>query len=128
MKLLQTLWQLPQYILGVILIRLLDAEYRCTLKNNVKLYSFQHIFISGCGLGRHILLEEKYLKSPGASTTIKHEYGHCNQSLLLGWIYLIIIGLPSTCLNLIARKNKWVYSHYYDFYTESWANKWGGVT
>lgn len=30
-----------------------------------------------------------------SDSTIKHEYGHTIQSKYLGWLYLIIIGLPS---------------------------------
>ena len=60
--------------------------------------------------------------------TIKHEYGHCRQSNYLGWLYLIIIGLPSIiwagCFERYRKKHN---ISYYAFYTERWANKLGGV-
>lgn len=60
--------------------------------------------------------------------TIMHEYGHTRQSMLLGPLYLLVIGLPSFiwagCFdNYRSKHNK----SYYDFYTESWADKLGGV-
>lgn len=57
-------------------------------------------------------------------STIKHELGHCKQSLYLGWLYLIVIGIPS-----LIWCGVWKYTNKpYDwFYTESWANKLGNV-
>lgn len=61
---------------------------------------------------------------------ITHEYGHTLQSLLLGPLYLIVIGLPSALwCNLKsanAMRDKKAVS-YYDFYPEKWANKWGAA-
>jgi hypothetical protein len=59
------------------------------------------------------------------STTKVHEYGHTIQSLILGPLYLFVIGIPSIiwcnskkCVKL--RKEKGV--SYFDFYPEKWAN------
>ena len=38
--------------------------------------------------------EEVYL------TTVSHEHGHQKQSMYLGWLYLLIIGLPSALRNI----------------------------
>jgi hypothetical protein len=59
---------------------------------------------------------------------IKHEYGHTMQSKYFGWLYLLVIGLPSLMwaqcfVNYRRRTGK----SYYSFYTERWANKLGGV-
>lgn len=54
-----------------------------------------------------------------------HEYGHTIQSLILGPLYLIVIGIPSMlwgflpCLNT-ERRTKSI--SYFSFFTESWAN------
>ena len=55
-----------------------------------------------------------------------HEYGHTIQSMLLGPLFLPLIGIPSFIHMLIydsnhSRKNK----SYYNFYTEKWANVLG---
>lgn len=65
-------------------------------------------------LGRYIFLNVKY------HPLLVHEYGHCIQSLMLGPLYLPLIGLPSFiwCNIKALRKNK----NYYTFYTEASAN------
>ena len=57
-----------------------------------------------------------------------HEYGHTVQSIILGPLYLIVIGLPSmlwcmlpVCRNYRQRNGK----SYYVFYPERWANYLG---
>ena len=64
----------------------------------------------------------------GKSIDEKHEYGHCRQSEYLGWLYLIVIGIPSLiwCLCYNAEKRGGL-KDYYKFYTEAWADKLGGV-
>jgi len=67
--------------------------------------------------------------------TIKHEYGHQLQSYILGPLYLLVIGLPSglwcwfiqDLVNKNRKKKGKPTLSYYWFYTESWANKLGGV-
>jgi len=57
-----------------------------------------------------------------------HEYGHTIQSLILGPLYLVLIGIPSTLwgflpgLNKTRREN---HRSYFDFFTEKWANSLG---
>ena len=61
---------------------------------------------------------------------LAHEYGHTRQSLLLGPLYLAVIGLPSVVwagLPALARRRRRRGTSYYDFYTERWADRWGGV-
>lgn len=66
---------------------------------------------------------------------LMHEIGHYKQSLILGWLFLLVIGLPSIMWawwghdaynNLREKKGKSKVS-YYEFYTEKWADKLGGV-
>lgn len=55
-----------------------------------------------------------------------HEYGHTIQSLILGPLYLIVIGIPSTLWGvLMAKKRRENQIPYCTFFTESWANKCG---
>ena len=57
---------------------------------------------------------------------IQHEYGHTVQSLILGPVWSLVIGLPSLiwcgCFSKHREKHN---VSYYSFYTESWANKLG---
>ncbi|MBO5081208.1 MAG: hypothetical protein J6C06_01235 [Lachnospiraceae bacterium] len=55
-----------------------------------------------------------------------HEYGHTIQSLILGPLYLIVIGFPSTIWGfLFEKKRKEEQIPYGTFFTEKWANKLG---
>lgn len=81
----------------------------------------KHIDDCGVSLGNFILLDSDVYHD---NNTYRHEYGHHIQSLYLGWLYLFIIGIPSAIHNLISRKSR---CNYYHFYTEKWANKLGGV-
>ena len=119
-------WCFPQTFLGLILkliykgkrktYQYFDEEYTCYVWSNKS---------GSISLGKYILLCDEHKHN---IKVIKHEYGHYIQSLMLGWLYLIIIGLPSVIwancfVKYRARRKK----SYYDFYTESWANKLGGV-
>ena len=88
-------------------------------KNYSDIYEIDR-FPGGCSLGPVIFVYTKYY-----ADLIKHEYGHAKQSLYLGPLYLLVIGLPSLIWNLTySESNK--YSYYW-FYTERWADKLGGV-
>lgn len=76
----------------------------------------------GISLGRYIILSERYETK---YNTWYHERGHSIQSMYLGPLYLLVIGLPS-----ILWAMWWNYGRgvsYYRFYTERWADKLGGV-
>lgn len=55
-----------------------------------------------------------------------HEYGHTIQSLILGPLYLLVIGIPSTMWGFFGgkkRRDKQI--PYGAFFTEGWANRLG---
>lgn len=55
-----------------------------------------------------------------------HEYGHTIQSLILGPLYLIVIGIPSTLWGFMgAKKRRDEKIPYGAFFTEGWANRLG---
>lgn len=63
-----------------------------------------------------------------AGRLLVHEYGHTIQSLILGPLYLIVMGIPSTLWGFLPcyvnkRQNEEV--SYFDFFTEKWANLLG---
>lgn len=58
--------------------------------------------------------------------TLVHEYGHTIQSLILGPLYIIIIGIPSMIwLSLFSSYRIKNSVSYFEFYTEDIANKLG---
>lgn len=58
--------------------------------------------------------------------TLVHEYGHTIQSLLLGPLYLLVIGVPSFLwMRFLGNWRTARDISYFSFYTEKWANRWG---
>lgn len=117
----QCAWGMPQTILGFLLyLRYLDAPHerfggavrtRWTRDGGISLGPF--IFTPDS--------EEAWCRKMAA-----HEYGHTFQSLMLGPLYLFLIGLPSMVWNRCFcgyRNRKQV--PYSWFYTERWADRLG---
>lgn len=166
---LLTLWQLPQTLLGAIIIILFHGvrlgEYDTKTANLLALHSVRYgnVYIIKIrrkydtarhpvlvSLGRFVIIEESYLLSlmpslfSSAETQkvflrlIKHEQGHCRQSVMLGPLYLIIVGIPSALLNaltqlqssrytILKKIGHEAYYNYYRIFPESWADRLGGV-
>ena len=120
------LWQLPQNLLGLLVIAFTGAQPCKAL--DITYYRPKRGRL-GVSLGNYITLSYPY----NNLKTVRHEHGHQKQSLYLGWLYLIIIGLPSASGNLWDRafhkhwsatdREKW----YYNLPWEAWADRLGGV-
>lgn len=113
-------WQLPQNLLGA-LLRVIYRGEDCTYKGaTVRRCDYMR---GGISLGKYIIVG-----CNAGDNTIMHKYGHCKQSLRLGWLYLLIVGLPSilwaASYGLLIKPTT---NGYYLFYTEYWADKLGGV-
>lgn len=123
-KVIHWIWCFPQMFAALILRMFVKVQtkekynncivYKCNLKGG------------SVSLGNKIFLckahwNDSYVKC--------HEYGHYKQGLILGWLYLIIIGVPSLlwCWIIHPLINKFKRINYYSFYTEKWANKLGGL-
>ena len=125
------LWQFPQNIIGAILAR--NYKNIKITDDNIIVYYVSNIFRSDVSLGNYILLDYDAYYGFNDTETIKHEHGHQIQSMIFGPLYLIIIGLPSACGNLIDRyfhkdwdeidADKWYFSQPW----EAWADKLGKV-
>ena len=110
------LWQLPQNLLGL-LLRLVykgeDSIYEdAVVRRSIRMKG-------GISLGQYIIIE-----ADADIKTLWHEYGHCRQSKMLGWFYLIVVGLPSLIWAGIRRYTR---RSYYWFYTEKWADRLAGI-
>ena len=73
-------------------------------------------------------LSSEYTEKELSERLLVHEYGHTIQSLLLGPLYLIVIGIPSTLWGFLPSLNKKRHDEkisYFSFFTESWANSCG---
>lgn len=79
----------------------------------------------GVSLGQYLFVHRE-----ADDLLVRHELGHSRQSLLLGPIYLVIVGLPSLIwaglFPFAQRLNPSI--DYFGFFTESWANRLAGIT
>ncbi len=72
--------------------------------------------------------DEPYTREEKCRRLLVHEYGHTIQSLILGPLYLFVVGIPScSWANLppCVRRRRQRQISYYSFYTERWANALG---
>jgi len=121
------LWQLPQHLLALVIKLIVKPENKEIYKNVTiyKMYNYKFAI----SLGNYIFInsgrkDEEILKA--------HEYGHSIQSLILGPLYLFIVGVPSITQNILSTITyifgyKKMYSNYYNRFPENWADKLGGV-
>ena len=118
MNLLLWVWCFPQMLLGYI-VKWLTAARR------VEGHYEYPIRSGSVTLGEYIFLCPTHHTD---ETVLRHEYGHVLQSRRLGWLYLIVIGIPSLIwAGCFKRYRKQHNVSYYAFYTERWADKLGGV-
>ena len=122
----QTVWGFPQTLVGlaVLLAHPGRPHFRyhgaivTTWESHKALSSGPFVFMNGSG-------DARIAEHSVDETLLAHEYGHTIQSLVLGPLYLPIIGLPSVVwLNSPAFKRwrKRTGTSYYSFFTERSAN------
>ncbi len=131
----QWTWGLLQNLLGVFLFLL-------NCKNNHYWYHGALVTVwkskSSVSIGMFIFITEEpyfyeklkdtYSISELSKRLLVHEYGHTVQSLILGPLYLIIMGIPSTIWGFLPnlnKKRKEQRISYFSFFTEKWANYLG---
>ena len=120
-RLWQWTWGFPQTLLGAVLYLI----YRKCEHRHFHGAVVTHWPVGGSlGVGMFLFLG----KSAEPEQVLVHEYGHAVQSLILGPLFLPVMGIPSflwcnlkPCRKL--RKEKGV--SYYAFYPESTANRLG---
>ena len=114
------IWQLPQNLIGLLLILIYKGNDDNT--NGIIVRRSLNMR-GGISLGKYIIVNQF-----ARDNTIYHELGHCRQSMYLGWLYLLVIGIPSIVwAGLYGTIIKPTTNGYYKFYTEKWADKLGNV-
>ena len=126
------IWQLPQNLLGLILIAFYRPERKHVLENGVEVH-YATRMKGGISLGKYSIVNTShYRKDVNESLkrdTVRHEaIGHVKQSLMFGPLYLLVIGLSSVVwCSIYGRLVPYTYNGYYVFWTEKWADKLAGV-
>lgn len=128
---IKSTWEVPQNAIGAFIQKICKAELYTTYEDaNVYCWNCHN----GLSLGKHIFVPSSFNETPPDNLSsarwnfIMHEYGHTLQSKRLGWFYLPAIVLPSMIwLAFFGGYRRKTGTSYYDFYTEKWANKLGGV-
>jgi hypothetical protein len=126
MKLTNTLWQLPQIIVGFI-------YYLCVNKVKVERVKTIHLIHTssintnaGVSLGSYV-----FVGAGSNRATILHELGHTIQSNYYGWLYLPLIGIPSVVRAMVFKhqwkRGKWHAKNYYGIWFERQASLLGYV-
>lgn len=125
-RFLQCTWGCAQTLIGALL-------YLCHLHN--KHYQYENAVVTewnyeySVSLGMFLFVTKQEKVKGGFDQLILHEYGHTFQSLLLGPLYMFVIGFPSMLwlrLPVFQKMRKKKKISYYSFYTEKWADDLGG--
>ena len=122
----QWIWGLPQNIAGATLYLYFRLRGCPHYKYKGSLVTIWPLKSGSMSMGRFLFMHPTW--TPDDQRLLNHEYGHTVQSLILGPLFLPIIGLPSILWaglpyyqKLRKRKNL----SYYDAYQEKWANTLG---
>lgn len=127
-EILLYIWQLPQNLLGLLLLLWYKRE-KVYHRLNGRIFYYTNEMPSGISLGNYIIMNRE-----DREDGMRHEYGHSIQSRILGPLYLLVIGIPSGCGNLIDRycHKSWPWERqlawYYGLPWEAWADRLGKVT
>lgn len=121
---LQWTWGIIQNVIGLCLFLINVCRKHALYKGTV--YTVWSSRRGSLGLGMFIFISESELANAGGfAFTLRHEYGHTLQSVILGPLFLPVIGLPSLLwagLPLFKRIRERRSLSYYWLYTERWAN------
>ena len=140
MRALLILWQLPQWLLGWTVVGVLKARgkivniipckrwYRTWNANVLYLTTVCETSLNlGGSFGPLVIVPENRDEN-----TLMHERGHSVQSMMLGPLYLFVVGIPSFTMNVLSVV-LWMMGReqfardYYKRWPESWADRIAGI-
>ena len=133
-------WCFPSFLLGSVVYAyskfVRKSCVRCKSPEGIVWYMTDNRSpVYGVSIFPFVFLSEKCADS----ISVRHEFGHCVQCLIWGWLYLIVIGIPSLTSN-IPKVNKLLrgrsynseFQYYglvggFDFWWERDADRKGGI-
>lgn len=123
-EILKWIWQLPQHLIAVVYYLLLRMRKQVLMVEKGE--DGACIICTKGTMGNISFGKYVFVSFISSEETKKHEMGHSKQSLYLGPLYLIVIGIPSI---VWALTHRWLAPNKpYDwFFTEAWANRLAGL-
>jgi len=126
-------WEFPQLVVGLLVYAVMIARRQVVRIERERNRFFIQTPYMGVSLGWFIFWTPAGNRFPELENDCRmHEYGHARQSVMLGPLYLPVVGIPSVMRVLYS---KWYYrkygrswTKYFDGFPENWADKLGGVT
>lgn len=131
----QWTWGFPQNLLGLLVFLTLRARGIRTEQGRKPCpkASFRHAAVTGwsrssaMSLGMFLFVPDRTPFAP--SPVWIHEFGHTVQSLILGPLWIPVVGIPSALwAGLFGKHRTRKRISYYRFYPERWANRLGERT
>lgn len=95
-----------------------DVEMADGIHKDVTFYMYPYNSVS--------LGDYRFIRNGSGDLTYRHEMGHSLQSRMLGWAYLLSVGVCSAVLNLIYRTGR-IKRSYYSFWQERWSDRLAGI-
>jgi hypothetical protein len=118
-RFLLVLWQLPQNLVGLCYWCISTPIYKGKV-GDVLVFETDS-YNGSVSLGNMVFVTSM---TYDYKRTLKHELGHTIQSKYLGWLYLLVIGIPSILWVCARRVFKSLREKKYSaFYTEAWADR-----
>lgn len=120
------IWQLPQIIIGLLMLAMFRNKTEYTNPyNGITVWNINSgkTFGTACFSTGPIIIT-----CDGVSEkTLRHETGHSVQSIYFGWLFHVVISIPSICRfwykKIFHKSQVW----YHLGYPEFWADQLGGV-
>ena len=130
--LIQWTWGLPQNLLGFIIFLICFRKPHRRFRTSIVTYWDRPDSLS-CGMFVFLTTQKPVGYTEAMDVKNKryillHEYGHTVQSLILGPLFLIVVGIPSfiwAALPVFDRLRERKGLSYYWFYCEKWATNLG---
>lgn len=118
------IWQLPQNLLGLCWKYITKSKITSDINNEdikcVRAVCYLLKRYSGAvTLGKYMFVSERFTD---IKSVVRHECGHVIQSMILGPLYLPVIGLFSI-LHAAVHNSVCKGKHYNHFWTERWADR-----
>ena len=121
LRLMLLVWEIPQNIVGFAVYAVACSFRRCLCEPAGTRFFIRANF--GISLGMFVF----WLETVPANK--RHEYGHAMQSMMLGPLYLFVIGIPSVLRVLYGlwyfQKHRKHWTRYYTGFPENWADYLG---